>query len=108
LRFNKKLAAERRQEMHFLRNEEKEKCIEDYVERATAGARMRVEDAEAAVQQAQDDMTQDEIAGLTSREPEKMMEVMLVAIGDSLSDLARSDDGWMGKRKMTKKLSRAI
>ena len=34
-----------------------------------------------------------EIARLTSREPEKMFEEMLVAIGDSLSDLASSDDG---------------
>jgi len=31
--------------------------------------------------------------GLTSREPEKTFEEMLVAIGDSLSDLASSDDG---------------
>jgi hypothetical protein len=44
------------------------------VERETAGARKRVEDAEAAVQQEQDDMTQAEIAGLTSREPKKTFE----------------------------------
>jgi hypothetical protein len=31
--------AEKRRETHFLRNEEKEKWIEDYVERETAGAR---------------------------------------------------------------------
>jgi predicted N-acyltransferase len=46
-----KLAAEMQQATHFLSNEEKEKWIEDYVERETAGARKRVEDAEAAVQQ---------------------------------------------------------
>jgi len=63
------------------------------VERETAGARKRVEDAEAAVQQEQNDMTQAEIAGLTSTELEKTFEDMLVAIGDSLSDLASSDDG---------------
>jgi hypothetical protein len=34
-----------------------------------------------------------EIAGLTFREPEKKFEEMLVTIGDSLSDLASSDDG---------------
>jgi len=79
--------------MHFLSNEEKEKWMEDYVERETAGARKRVEDAEAAVQQEQDDMTHAEIGGLTSREPEKTFEEMLVAIGDSLSDFASSDDG---------------
>ena len=93
LRSKKKLAAEKRREMHFLSNEEREKWIEDYVERETAGARKRVEDAEAAVQQEQDDMVHTEIAGLTSREPEKMFEEMLVAIGDSLSDLASSDHG---------------
>jgi hypothetical protein len=50
LRSKKKLAAEKQQETHFLSNEEKEKWIEDFVERETAGARKRVEDAEAAVQ----------------------------------------------------------
>jgi len=89
----KKLAAEKRREMHFLSNEEKEKWIEDYVERETAGARKRVEDAEAAVQQEQDDMTHAEIMGLTPREPEKTFEERMAAIGDSLSDLASSDDG---------------
>jgi len=63
LKSKQKLAAEKQRETHFLSNEEKEKWIEDYVERETAGARKRVEDAEAAVQQEQDDMTQAEIAG---------------------------------------------
>jgi hypothetical protein len=80
-----------------LSNEEKEKWIEDFVERETAGARKRVEDAEAAVQQEQDDMTQAEIAGFTSREPQKTYEEMLVAIGDSLSEHASSDDGEDGE-----------
>jgi len=93
LRCKKKLAAEKRRETHCLRNEKKEKWIEHYVGRETAGARKRVEDAEAAVQQEQDNMMHPEIAGLTSREPEKTFEEMLVAIGDSLSDLASSHDG---------------
>jgi len=97
LRSKKKLAAEKRRETHFLSNEQKEKWIEDYVERETAGARMRVEDAEAAVQQEQDDMKHAEIVGLTYREPGKRFEEMLVAIGDSLSDLAISDDGEDGE-----------
>ena len=97
LRSKKKLAAEKRRETHFLSNEEREKWIEDYVERETAGARKRVEDAEAAVQQEQDDMVHTEIAGLTSREPEKTFEEMMAAIGDSLSDLASSDDGEDGE-----------
>jgi hypothetical protein len=37
-------------------------------------------------------MTHAELTGLTSRKPEKTIQEMLVAIGDSLSDLASSDD----------------
>jgi len=97
LRSKKKLVAEKQREAHFLSNEEKEKWIEDYVERETTGARKRVEDAEAAVQQEQDDMKHAEIAGLMYREPDIMFEEMLVSIGDSLSDLASSDDGEDGE-----------
>jgi len=97
LRSKKKLAAEKRRETHFLSNEEKEKCIEDYVERETAGARKRVEDAEAAVHQEKDNMMHAEIAGLTPREPEKTFEEMMAAIRDSLSDLASSDNGEDGE-----------
>jgi len=88
----KRLAAEKRRETHFLSNEEKEQWIEDFVERETAGARIRVEDAETAVRQVQNGMTYAELAGLMSRKPEKTIEQMLVAIGDCLSDLASSDD----------------
>jgi len=42
-------------------------------------------------------MTHGEIAGLTPREPEKPFEEMIAAIGDSLSDLASSDDGEDGE-----------
>jgi len=38
-------------------------------------------------------MTQADIAGLTSSEPNKMFEEMRVAIRDSLSDVSTSDDG---------------
>jgi hypothetical protein len=69
----------------------------DYVERETTGARNRVEDTEAAVQQGQDNMTLAEITGLKSRVPVKMYKEMLVAIGDSLSDLTSSDDGEDGE-----------
>jgi hypothetical protein len=34
-----------------------------------------------------------EIAGLTNRKPEKAFEEMMVAIGDSMSDFASSDNG---------------
>ena len=97
LRSKKRLAAEKRRKTHFLNNEEKEKWIEVFVERETAGERKRVEDAEAAVQQEQDDMTHAELAGLTSRQPEKTFEEMLIAIGDSLSDLASCDNGEDGE-----------
>jgi hypothetical protein len=93
LKFKKMLSAESRRETHFLSNEEQEKRNEDYIARETAGARKRIEDAEGAVQQDQDDMKHAEITGLTSREPEPMFEEMLVAIGDTLSDLASSDNG---------------
>jgi hypothetical protein len=73
------LTAEKRREIHFL-SKEKEKWIEDYVEKETAGARKRVEDAEAAVQQEQDDMAHAEFAGLTSREPKQTFGEMMAAI----------------------------
>jgi hypothetical protein len=92
-----RIAVEKRQETHFLNNDEKEKWIEDYVERETAGARKRGEDAEAEVQHEQDDIKHAEIVGLTSRDPEKSFEEMQVASGDSLSDLACSDDGEDGE-----------
>jgi len=97
LRSTKRLVAEKQRETHFLSNEAKEKWIEDFVERETAWETKRVEDAEAAVQQEQDDMTHAELAGLTSRQPEKTFEEMLVAIGDSLSDFGSSDDGEDGE-----------
>jgi hypothetical protein len=97
LRTTKKIAVEKRRHTHFLSNDGKETWIEGYVERKTAGARKLAEDAEAAVQQEQDDMTDAEIAGLTSREPEKEFEEMLAAMGDSVSDLASSDDGEDGE-----------
>jgi len=97
LRSKKRLTAEKQRETHFLSNEAKEKWIEDFVERETTGARKRVEDAEAAVQQEQDDMTHAELAGLKSRKPEQTFEEMLIAIGDSPSDLACSDNGEDGE-----------
>jgi len=49
LRSKKKLAAGRGRETHFSSNEEKEKWIKDYVERATAEATKRVEEAETVI-----------------------------------------------------------
>jgi len=44
-------------------------------------------------------MTHAEITGLTSREPEKTFEEMLVAIGDSVSNLVSSDHGEDGEEE---------
>jgi len=88
----KKLVAEIVRETHFLSNEAKEPWIEDYVERESAVARKRVEDAETAIKQKQEDMSNVDKAELTTRKPEKTFEEMLNAIGDSLSDLASSNN----------------
>jgi len=93
------LAAERWWAKHFSSNEEKEKWVEDYVERETAGARKRVGDAEAVVQQEQEDMKNAENGGLTNREPEKSFQEMMVTIWDSLSDLPSSGDGEDGEHE---------
>jgi len=62
------------------------------MERETAVARKRVQDAETAIMQELKDLTTADSTGGTTRMPEKMFEEMLKAIGDSLSDLATSDD----------------
>jgi len=59
------------------------------VERETAVARKRVQDAETALMQ---DMTSAEHECATTGKPETMFEEMLNAIRDSLSDLATSND----------------
>jgi len=62
------------------------KCIDDYGERVNTGAIKRVEDAEAAVQQEQDDTRNAENARLTNREPETTFQEMIVAIADIQCD----------------------
>jgi len=71
LRSKKKLAVEKRQETHFLSNEEREKWIEDFVERETAVARKRVQDAETANMQ---DMMTAETGGGTTGKPDTTFE----------------------------------
>jgi len=92
IRSKKKLVAEKRREMHFLSNEEREKWIEDYVERETAVARQQVQDAETAVMQQQQNMGNVEKGQSTTTKPQITFEKMLNAIGDGLSDLASSED----------------
>jgi len=69
------------------------------VEWETDVARKRVEDAERAIKQKQDDMRNAEKAGLTTTKPEITFEEMLNAIRDGLRDLASSDDGEDGEDK---------
>jgi hypothetical protein len=63
--------------------------IEDFVERETAVANKRVQDAETAIMQ---DMTTTENECATTGKPETTYEEMLNVIGGSLRDLSSSDD----------------
>jgi len=93
LRSGRKLAAAKWQQTDNLSNEENEKWIEVCVDRETAVATKRDEDAQTAIMQEQEDMRNAEKAGLTTRKPEITLEEMLKAIGDVRSDLAYSYDG---------------
>jgi hypothetical protein len=73
--------------------------IEVNVERETAVAKNRVQDAETAIMQELNIMTTDESAGRTSRKPEPTCKEIFNAIGDSLSNLATSDDEQDGEDK---------
>jgi len=98
LRSKKKLVAEKRQEMRFLSNDEKKKWIKDYVEKETAVARKRVQDAETAIRQELNAMTTAaENVGATTGMPDTTFEELLNCIGDSLSDLASSDREQVGE-----------
>jgi hypothetical protein len=97
LESKKKLVAKKQREMHILNNQEEGEWIADYVEGEPTGARNLVEDAEALVHQEQQDMKDTELVELTNRESEKTFDEMMVAIGDSLCDLASSDDEEDGK-----------
>jgi len=92
LRSKKNLSAEKWQEIHLSSNEEKEKWIEDYVDRETAVGRKQGHNSATAITQELREMTIAQHAEVTPRKPETMFEAMLNAIGDSLSDLASSDD----------------
>jgi hypothetical protein len=86
LRSEKKLLVGNRLETHSLSNEEKKKYIKDYVQRETAVATKRVQDAESTIMQELKDMT------TATGKPETTFEEMFSAIADSLSELASSDD----------------
>jgi Uri superfamily endonuclease len=91
--------AEKTQQTHFLSNEEKAKWGKDFVERKTAVARMRVEDAETVMMQELNDMTTAENVGATNEKPETTVQEMLNHVGDNLSDLGSSDGEQDGEDK---------
>ena len=62
------------------------------MERETAVPGKRVQGAETAINPEKEDMRSVESGRLTYREPVQMVEEMMDAIGDSLSDLASLDD----------------
>jgi len=78
--------------MHCLSNKEQEKWMEDYVERETAVETKGVKVAETVIRQEQKDMKSAENTGLSITQPEKLIEEMMIAIGESLCDLASSDN----------------
>jgi len=83
---------EKRQQPHILRNEEREKWIEDYVERESTVARMRVQDAKTAMMHKHEHLGNVEKGRSTTTKPNITSDEMLNAIGDSLSDLASFKD----------------
>jgi len=93
----KSLAAEKWPDSHFLINEEKEKWIEDYVEKETARGTKRVEDAEAAITHEPDHTEAAENGGLTTRVPEKTCHEIMVAFGDSMSHIGSSNEAEDGE-----------
>jgi hypothetical protein len=67
--------------------------MQQYIERDTAGATQRVEDAEAAIRKEQDNTEAAQNAGLTTRELENQFHKMIATIGDSRSDVSCSNNG---------------
>ena len=70
------------------------------MDRETAGASKQFGKAETAIIQEQENMTNAEKAQLTIRKSDRMFEEMLNAIGDSLSNLACSDNEEDGEYKI--------
>jgi hypothetical protein len=69
------------------------------VKRETTLARQWVEDAETAIEQQQHDIRNAETAELTTTKPETTFEEMFNHIGDSLRDLASSEEGEDGENE---------
>jgi hypothetical protein len=91
-----------------LSNKEKEKWIEDYVERETAEARKLVEGVEATIRQELEDTEAAENVRLMTLEPKKMYAGMGLAIRNSKSDLPSSDDGEDGEHEDTEEVAQDL
>lgn len=87
-----KLSAVKRQETHLSGNNQKEKCIDDYVDRETALAKKRVQDTEIPIMEVQEDLRYAQMAGSTTRKPKQSFREVLNTIGDNLSDFAHLDN----------------
>jgi len=87
-----KVATKKSHETYFSSIEDTTKCMKHYVDRETLVARKRVKDAETAIKHEQEDMRNADESGLTTRKPEKTYDEMVNGIGDSLSNLASSDN----------------
>jgi len=92
LRSKTRLAAEKWWEMHFGRNNEREKWIEDYVDTDTVVAWKHVEDVETVIKQEHEDMRNAETLELTTRKLKKTFEEILNDIRNAQNDLASSND----------------
>jgi len=92
LQSEKKVSAEKGLQIHFLSNEEKEKWIKDHGDWGTAVARKRLQDAETAIMQEQEDMRNTKNARFTTTKTETTYMDMFNAIGESLRDRASSND----------------
>jgi len=87
-----KLAAEKRRQTFVLSKIQKREWIEDYVERETAVAGTRGDNAETVFKHEWEAIRNGDNAGLTTRESEEMFQELIMAIRGSIRDLASSDN----------------
>jgi len=92
LRSKLNVSTDNRHDTDIVQNKEQDIQIEDYVDRETAVATKRDQDADTAIRRVQEDMRNAEMVGSTSKKPEITLEEILNAIGDSLSNLASSNN----------------
>jgi len=72
IRSKMKLSADKRPQTHIFINKEIGKWIDYYVDRETAGASKRVEDAKTAIMPEQEDISDAEKERLTTQKPEQI------------------------------------